>query len=157
MTGGIENGARYDRNGNFQSIAPQAGGGAIELINGGVKGSLSLVKGFLGTKNSVKTGQLLLTSGKIHKHHVLPQAFRKWFNQRGIQNIDDYTIPISQSTHLKGIHGKGLSTQFPGQWNKLWGEFIKANPNASPSEIFYFAEGLMKRFGLEHLRYIPFK
>ncbi len=107
---------------------------------------------------AAKTGeQLLLRVGQLFKHHVLPQQFRKWFAQRGISNIDDYTVQIGQSTHLKGVHGKGLGTQLPGNWNKQWADFIKANPNASPSEIFHYAEGLLKRYGLGHLQYIPYK
>ena len=111
-----------------------------------------------GMSKTVKQGkQLLLTGGKLHKHHVLPQQYRKWFAQRGISNIDDYAIQIGQSTHLKGVHGKGLGAHLPGGWNKQWGDFIKANPNASPSEIFHHAEGLLKRYGLENSRYVPYK
>jgi hypothetical protein len=62
---------------------------------------------------------------------------------------------VSQSTHLKGVHGKGLGN-LPGHWNKLWSDFIKANPIATPSEIFHHAEGLLKKFGLEHLPYVPY-
>ncbi|MGN7787295.1 DUF6443 domain-containing protein [Niabella sp. 22666] len=102
-------------------------------------------------------GQRLLIAGRLHKHHVLPNQFRKWFAQRGISNIDDYTVQIGQSTHLKGIHGKGLGSQLPGNWNKQWADFIKNNPNASPSEIFHHAEGLLKTYGLEHLPYTPYK
>lgn len=102
-------------------------------------------------------GQLLLTAGKLHKHHVLPQQFRKWFAQRGISNIDDYAVQIGQRTHLKGVHGKGLGAKLPGGWNTQWSDFIKSNPKASPSEIFNHAEGLLKRYGLEYLRYVPYK
>jgi RHS repeat-associated protein len=112
----------------------------------------------IATKGAAKAGQnLLITAGNLHRHHVLPQQFRQWFAQRGVSNIDDYTIEIGQSTHLKGVHGKGLNSQLPGNWNKHWADFIKANPNASRSEIFHHAEGLLKRFGFEHLPYVPYR
>lgn len=103
-----------------------------------------------------KVGKLLLTAGKLHKHHILPQKFRTWFAQKGIRNIDDYTIPVSSQTHLKGLHGKGLDSFTPGKWNDAWSEFISKFPNATPSEIFYHAETLLHRYGLEFLKYVPY-
>lgn len=135
--------------------------GAGSLVIGSIKtGGKALLKYEIkqAAAAAAKGGeQLLLTAGKLHKHHVLPQQFRKWFAQRGISNIDDYAVQIGQSTHLKGVHGKGLGAQLPGDWNKQWSYFIKTNPNASPSEIFHHAEGLLKRYGLEHLPYVPYK
>ncbi|UGU18131.1 DUF2380 domain-containing protein [Sinomicrobium kalidii] len=121
----------------------KGGAGAIELIAGGPTRAIQ--------------GINLLTKGSkaLHKHHVLPQQFRKWFSSRGIKNIDDYAIEISQSTHLRGVHGRGFG-KLPGRWNKEWKEFIKTNPNATPSEIFHKAEGMLKDFGLEHLPYIKY-
>ena len=100
--------------------------------------------------------QLLLEASKnIHKHHILPQKFKSWFESRGITNINDFTVEISQQTHLKGVHGKGLGN-LPGKWNDRWTDFILANPEASASEIFHFAEGMSKRYGLEHLPYVKY-
>ena len=97
--------------------------------------------------------QRALDPAKFQKHHVLPQKFRPWFVSRGVTNIDDYTVRISRNTHLRGVHGKGIpSDKLPGKWNDEWEGFIFQNTNASPSEIFNFAEGLLKRYGLEHLR-----
>ncbi|MCT4646087.1 MAG: TIGR02269 family lipoprotein [Carboxylicivirga sp.] len=92
----------------------------------------------------------------LHKHHVFPQQYRKWFASRGITNIDDYAIKLSPSTHLKGVHGRGLGN-LPGRWNQHWKQFIQTNPNATPSQIFHHAESLLQRFGLEHSRYVPYK
>ena len=91
----------------------------------------------------------------LHKHHILPQKFKAWFVERGISNIDDFTVQISPQNHLKGVHGKGLGNM-PGKWNNIWAEFIKTTPNATPSQIFYQAETMLKRFGLEHLRYVKY-
>lgn len=92
----------------------------------------------------------MLKAGKLHQNHVLSQQFRKWFASRGIKNIDDYTIQISVKKHLKSIHGQG-------KWNQQWADFIKANPNASPSQIFYQVESMLQKHALEHSRYVPYK
>lgn len=117
---------------------------------------------YLGTvaaKNiAIKEGQQLLLQApaNIQRHHILPQEFKGWFKSRGITNIDDYTIEISSQTHLKGVHGRGLGN-LPGRWNQKWADFIRTNPNVSPSEIFNQAEGMRKLYGLEHLPYVPYK
>ncbi len=115
------------------------------------------VAGKLIGKMGSKVAPKLLIQGAraLHKHHILPQKYRYWFKNRGISNIDDYTIRISQPTHSRGVHGRGLG-KMPGRWNQHWANFIKNNPNATPSEIFHYAEGLMQRYGLEHLRYVPY-
>ncbi|MFV8344044.1 DUF2380 domain-containing protein [Flavobacterium sp. XS2P39] len=107
-----------------------------------------VAKGKVKTSTSTRVLIGLLKSGKLHKHHVLSQQFRKWFASRGIKNIDDYTIKMSAKNHLKTLHGQG-------KWNEQWSNFIKANPNATPSQIFYQAESMLKRYGLEHSRYLP--
>jgi hypothetical protein len=38
-----------------------------------------------------------------------------------------------------------------------WADFIKANQNANPSAIWHHAEGMLRRYGLEHLKYLPNK
>jgi hypothetical protein len=43
-----------------------------------------------------------------------------------------------------------------GGWNEHWSQFISKNPNATPSEIFHYAEGLLKDYGLEYSRYVPY-
>jgi hypothetical protein len=111
----------------------------------------------MGGVNVANTNiKALSNPAKVHNHHVFPQQFRKWFSSRGISNIDDYAVSLSSQTHLKGVHGSGLGN-LQGRWNQGWSTFIKNNPNATPSEIFYQGESLLKEFGLEHLRYIPYK
>jgi RHS repeat-associated protein len=110
-----------------------------------------ITKGKIKPKVSARVvSNLLKVSNKIHKHHVLSQQFRKWFASRGINNIDDYTVQMSARNHLKTVHGQG-------KWNSQWAQFIESNPNASPSQIFYQAETMLKSFGLEHSRYVPFR
>jgi len=65
--------------------------------------------------------------------------------------IDKYLVRVAhETTHLKGIHGRGLG-KLPGGWNPKWAEFISKNPSATPKEIFQFAGRLMDEFGLSHL------
>jgi Predicted lipoprotein of unknown function (DUF2380). len=58
---------------------------------------------------------------------------------------------------LKGVHGKGMGQTLPGGWNSKWADFMKSNPGASASQIFYHAEGLLNRYGLQNLKYVPYK
>ncbi|MFW6249236.1 MAG: DUF2380 domain-containing protein, partial [Bacteroidota bacterium] len=126
----------------------QMGTGVPGIVKGSVKTGVKVY-----AKSSMKA---LPNAAKIHNHHVFPQQFRKWFSSKGISNIDDYAVPLSSQTHLKGVHGRGL-VNLQGRWNQRWSTFIKNNPNATPSEIFYHGESLLKEFGLEHLRYVPYK
>ena len=128
--------------GLFSEIGDDSPGSALALA--------LVTKGKVKTSTSTRVLIGLLNSGKLHKHHVLSQQFRKWFASRGIKNIDDYTIQMSAKNHLKTLHGQG-------KWNEQWSNFIKANPKATPSQIFYQAESMLKRYGLEHSRYVPYK
>ena len=148
---------------NAAMIAPYANAGVGIALTGGAgaaKASITIAKTST-TASEISEPVIvnipkLLTAGKIDKHHVLPQQFLPWFVKRGIPNIDDYCIQLSKKTHLKGVHGNGNGAQMPGKWNQLWEDFIEQNPNASPSEIFYHAESLLKRFGLEHLPFVKY-
>ena len=53
----------------------------------------------------------------IHRHHIFPQKFRTYFRSKGI-DIDNYTVELVRSSHLKGIHGRGTSALSPGRWNQ---------------------------------------
>src|SRR5690606_12870386 len=57
-----------------------------------------------------------LPAAKLADHHVFPQQYRKFFEQRGI-NIDEHTVTVGQTNHLKGVHGSGLG-EMPGGWNQ---------------------------------------
>ena len=62
------------------------------------------------------------------------------------------------STHLKGVHGKGIPQyNLPGGWNSRWAEFIKANPNANASQTFKFGEDLMSEYGFRFSRFIKYR
>lgn len=91
---------------------------------------------------------------KLGKHHIFPQQFRKFFASRGI-DIDKHTLQIAQdTTHAKGVHGKGLG-KMPGRWNQRWKEWMLKNPKATATEIYQFGGKLMDEYGLSHLPIVP--
>jgi RHS repeat-associated protein len=85
--------------------------------------------------------------GLIHRHHVFPRRYQRWFAARGI-DIDKYTVEVDPTTHLQGIHGNGLG-DLPGGWNDMWGKFIENNPNATQSDVFNFGRAMMDRYDLQ--------
>jgi uncharacterized lipoprotein (TIGR02269 family) len=78
------------------------------------------------------------------KHHIFPQAFKKWFERRGI-DIHQWTMLIETSLH-KSIH-RGESG---GPWNEAWWQFIMENEGKDvPQEkIWKHAWELCVRFRL---------
>jgi hypothetical protein len=97
----------------------------------------------------------LLGPTKVHRHHLLPRAFRAEFKARGI-NIDDFAVELGETFHLRSIHGRGdLVT--PGQYNQRWRKFFEDNPNASAKDIYQFAGGLIDEYGLNSFPIVPFK
>lgn len=91
---------------------------------------------------------------QFHDHHIFPQQFRQYFEQRGI-DIDRYTVTIDAATHLEGVHGAGIGAM-PGQWNKAWADFIARNPTATRQQVFDFAGQLMKRYGISSSEIHPY-
>lgn len=67
-------------------------------------------------------------------HHMLPQQYRSFFAKRGI-NIDSpvYIKLLDVSDHIS-LHS--------GNYNGIWGNFIKNNPNATYSQIIDFMRAL---------------
>ena len=119
-------------------------------------------KGLSKLKGAEKVGQaangserLLLASPRMAKHHIFPQQFKKYFNKSGI-DIDKYTVSVPHNTtHLKGIHGKGFN-DLPGGWNSEWKNFIMNNPNATQKEILQFGGRLMDKYGLNQLPIVEY-
>ena len=66
-------------------------------------------------------------------HHMLPQQYRSFFSERGI-NIDSpvYIKLLDVADHVN-LHKN---------YNWLWGNFIKNNPNATYSQIIDFMRSL---------------
>ena len=76
------------------------------------------------------------------KHHVFPQAFKKWFTGRGV-NIHEWTLVLDKQVHEK-IH-RGESG---GPWNGEWELYIQRNRFASRQAIHLFAVQMIFRFEL---------
>jgi hypothetical protein len=104
-----------------------------------------------GPRGPITDPSRLLPVRPLHKHHLLPQQFRQWFANRGI-DIEKYKIYLDETTHLRGVHGRGIVSghpDFPGRWNKRWEEFINANRNLKDKKRIYQELGsMMDEFGL---------
>jgi len=79
-------------------------------------------------------------------HHVLPQEHRAFFASKGI-DIDKYTVAITEGEH-SAIHTM--------QWNKKWGDWIKANQGAGETEIWQFARKMMDEFKLNNRPFVRY-
>ena len=102
-----------------------------------------------------------IVSETTHKHHIFPQAYREEFESLGI-NIDDFVVEISQSEHLRGVHGRGGfvgsgDTLYLGRYNQQWGEFFANNPNPTTKEVFQFGGRLMDEYGLNNFPIIRYR
>ncbi|WP_199789537.1 DUF2380 domain-containing protein [Sorangium cellulosum] len=75
-------------------------------------------KGPQGTAPVANGGVKPLTAGRLMDHHIFPQQFRKFFERRDI-DIEQFTVRVGETAHLKGIHGRGLG-DMPGRWNARW-------------------------------------
>jgi hypothetical protein len=113
-----------------------------------MKGAASLAKA-AKSSGSITDPSRLLPAPKIHKHHIFPKQFSKFFSKAGIY-IDDYAVQIEQTTHLKGVHGKGMG-KMPGKWNQIWKNFFSNNPSPTAKHIFQQAGKMMDDFGLSDL------
>ncbi|WP_424831376.1 RHS repeat-associated core domain-containing protein [Ruegeria sp.] len=95
------------------------------------------------------------TTLAIQRHHLLPQQFRKQFARLGI-NIDDFTVALGRSTHLRGVHGKGLNG-LPGKWNSRWADFFSKNPSPTKSQVLEHMNKLRREYNLDDLPIGPYK
>jgi uncharacterized lipoprotein (TIGR02269 family) len=76
------------------------------------------------------------------KHHIFPQEFKRWFDQKGI-SIHRYTVLVDKELHDR-IH-RGPSG---GPWNAAWREFRLASQRATQEEIWAYAWELCVKFGI---------
>ncbi|NMO19069.1 TIGR02269 family lipoprotein [Pyxidicoccus fallax] len=76
------------------------------------------------------------------KHHVFPQAFKRWFERQGV-NIHEWTLVIDKQVHERIHRGKS-----GGPWNAEWDAYIRLNPFAKQQAIHLFAVQMIFRFDL---------
>ncbi|MCP3136806.1 SitA6 family polymorphic toxin lipoprotein [Pyxidicoccus xibeiensis] len=109
------------------------------------RGAVMVFPNWNGAPAEVLPPSRQLTAGRWEKHHIFPQAqeFREWFIERGVK-IHDYTMPLPYNLHreIHRVGGRG------GQWNQDWRDFKRANPFATPEEIYQYAGELIYRFQL---------
>ncbi len=147
----------------FGDLAGDMAGGAAGYAAGQMLGqAINSVPRHVGGSAAetpvTNPGRLLTGSEKLADHHVFPQQFRGWFQERGLQNIDNFTVTVDHNvTHLRAIHGSGNMNQMPGRWNAQWAEFIKTNPNANSLEVYQQAGRMMDEFGIGHIQIHPYK
>jgi hypothetical protein len=146
----------YVSGGSIPEVAASAvSDAALTLVGGNaakmVTGAKTLFKGTKPLLKSIPQVPLiekpvLLPSTKVADHHIFPQKYRPFFENLGIE-IDKYTVSLGQTTHLRGIHGKG-NADLPGKWNDRWKEFLQQNPRATSKDVYQFAGQLMDEYKL---------
>ena len=85
------------------------------------------------------------STGVTEQHHQLPRQYEEQFKNAGLE-IEDYVIQIDKADHR--LKPDGLHT---GQenWNKQWGDFFRANPNANQADILNQLDIMQATFGLK--------
>lgn len=95
-------------------------------------------------------------------HHGLPEQYSKWFESRTYtknkvklgQTIDinsgEFYYDLPKGLHrLKSGHGIHTKSSYAGKtWNKAWGEYIKAFPNATAEETLAHLRTMERNFGI---------
>ena len=134
-----------------RAIAPDPPGRPGQIKHGG-----KLVDVTSGERQGVaKSGVKALPPAKLADYHLMPRQFKEFFKQRGI-DIDQHTITLGQTNHLRGVHGKGQG-EMPGGWNKQWQSFIDKNPNASAKDIYQQLGRMMDDFKLNDVKIHPYR
>ncbi len=76
------------------------------------------------------------------RHHIFPQAFKKWFKEQGI-NVHEWTLVIYKDDHDRIHRGaKG------GPWNAAWRQYIATHDETTKEAIWLHAGELIHRFEL---------
>lgn len=103
--------------------------------------------------------RLLKGSENLADHHLMPRKYERWFNSKGISDIDEFTVTVDHNvTHLKAIHGKGNMGQMPGKWNQMWADFIesKEGANATTKDVYQQLGKMMDQYDLNNLKIHPY-
>jgi hypothetical protein len=85
---------------------------------------------------------------EIERHHVLPQEYRPWFEERGFtgdMNIDKFTVDMQTWDH-QATHLLDYNSEVMGRLEML--ESIKGAP-LTPDEILGAVRDMMPEFGIE--------
>ncbi|MCC6130260.1 MAG: DUF2380 domain-containing protein, partial [Acidobacteria bacterium] len=93
------------------------------------------------------------------KHHIFPQEFEVFFEQRGFvgnNSIHQFTVELEPAVH-QAIHGGGnwrLGRTWPGEWNtRIMAEITSIEKMAGRrltfEEVFSIGEDLMSKYGID--------
>lgn len=83
----------------------------------------------------------------IELHHLLPQAreFQEFFRNAGL-DIEKYKMPLTRAAHRLKPYGLHTGSE---NWNKVWRDFMRENPEATRNQIRDQLKTMMRDF---HLR-----
>jgi hypothetical protein len=91
------------------------------------------------------------------RHHIFPQEMRDFFQQRGFNDIDNFTIPLDEATH-QAIH-KWMGS---GAWNDVIKSRILAEEGRlgrllTKREMLDIGAKMRREAGLSHIKIVPFQ
>ncbi|WPB76413.1 DUF2380 domain-containing protein [Archangium violaceum] len=104
------------------------------------------------------TGRTGAGMARRPRHHVMPEEFREWFEQRGFtgeMDIDQFCVRLEQAHH-QAIHGGGnwkLGRTWPGEWNRMLMRVLRKAETESGrmltrNEILNIVAERMKEYGI---------
>lgn len=90
------------------------------------------------------------------QHHIFPREHRRFFEQRGFDDIDDFCVELEEAHH-QALHGGGdwrLGRTWPGEWNRrIMAELTEAERFMGRplvrDEIVTIGRELMVEYGIE--------
>jgi hypothetical protein len=111
-----------------------------------------------------ETGKAGAGMAERPKHHVMPDEFRGWFEQRGFtgaMNIDQFCVRLEAANH-QALHGGGnwrLGRMWPGEWNQMIMEALlkaetKAGRMLTRNEILKLVAKNMRDYNIP-MNFIP--
>ena len=128
---------------------------------------LTKLKSELGQAREVEAIRETGTTGaglaRPPRHHVFPQEYQSFFEQRGLQDIDEFTVDLEEATH-QAIHGGGdwrRGRAWPGEWNtNIMRELIEAETRQGGAlltreQILEIGRNLMRRYGIDQ-PFVPY-
>lgn len=113
-------------------IDPRVAANALDMFNppGMRSRHTPNLGGFLGSSALAAASEGGL-AGRMEVHHWLPQAFRRFFESKGI-NIEEYTTKMPWKNH----RGKGKGVHYvPENYNAAWKAWIRENQGASARDV----------------------
>lgn len=78
---------------------------------------------------------------RYDKHHIYPQKFRAFFEEKGLGNVDRWALLVEMHQHRSDAH----------RWNAAWEEFMDRHGDTTDMiQVAKFAIQLVEDFGYSH-------